>query len=122
MKALAAGIALLMMCVALPGHATRAAGASPPAPEAVRAVRQVSPLAQADDSSGLRQGVVSAVSPQNHWVFVNGTWLGVTEGRTQLFRRGQPVPASVLAPGQLLKFNLAPGRNDGTTLGVVYVP
>lgn len=119
---LSGAIAALTSCFALSSHAAGALGSAPPSAESVRSVRQVAPMAQADDSSSLRQGVVTALSPRRDWVYVNGTWLGVVEGRTRLFRLGKPVPAGALAEGQLLRFNLAPGRNDGTTLGVVYVP
>jgi len=116
------GIAIVLSCVALPSHAVRAVGAAAPSPESVRSVHHATPLAQADDRSSLRQGVVTALGQQNHWVHVNGTWMAVVEGRTRLFRHGKPVAAEVLAKGQLLRFTLAPGRDDGTTLGVVYVP
>lgn len=116
------GLLALLSGMAAPAVAARAAGAAVPEPEAVRSLPQTAPLAQADDRSSLRQGVVIAMSPQNHWVFVNGSWLGIVEGRTKLFRQGRPVGRESLTKGQLLRFTLAPGVQDGTTLGVVYVP
>ena len=103
-------------------HAVRAIDAPPPTRAAVLNALRPDPALQADDSSSLRQGVVTAVSPNADAVLVNGSWLGIVEGRTALFRQGRSVPASQLSKGQMLRFTLAPGNADRKVLGVVYVP
>lgn len=116
--------ALLVVAAGLAGsaaHAVRAIDAPPPTRAAVLNAPRPDPVAQADDSSSLRQGVVSAVSPNGDRVYINGAWLAVVEGRTTLFQRGRAALPSQLSKGQRLSFTLAPGA-DRKTLGVVYVP
>ena len=121
MKLLEASLLGAALLVAGAAHAARALDAPPPTRAAVLNAPPPDPATQADDSSGLRQGVVAAVSPKADWVYVNGTWLGIASGRTQLFQRGRPAQPSALSKGQLIKFTLTPGT-DRKTLGVVYVP
>lgn len=111
-----------MLSAASAAHAVRAIDAPPPTRAAVINTPRPDPAAQADDSTSLRQGVVAAVSPNADAVLVNGSWLGIVEGRTALFRQGRPVQASQLSKGQMLRFTLAPGSADRKVLGVVYVP
>ena len=76
----------------------------------------------ADDSSSLRQGTISAVNDAHDQIEVNGSWLKLAAGKTQVFRQGRAVDRDVLAKGQTVKFTLMPGQADRFTLGVVYVP
>ncbi|KNZ32997.1 MAG: hypothetical protein AD742_08460 [Methylibium sp. NZG] len=118
-------IAALALTAGLHGglaQAARALDVPPPTPAAVLNAPKPDTATQADDRSSLRQGVVRDVSADRAWVYVNGTWLRIAEGSTQLFRQGRAVHASALSKGQLLRFTLAPGAADRTTLGVVYVP
>ncbi len=105
-----------------PGHAARAIDVPPPTRAAVVNAPLPDPAIQADDSSSLRRGVVADVSPNADWLFINGSWLRVTEGTTRLFRQGRPVQAKALGKGQRVEFTLAPGVADRKTLGIVYVP
>jgi hypothetical protein len=115
--ALAAGV-----LAAVPAHAVRAIDAPPPTPEAVRNTRQPALSTQADDRSSLRQGMLSAISPDRRWVYINGSWFGLVEGSTRLFRQGRSVQADALVVGQRLNFTFAGGNALRTTLGAVYVP
>ena len=77
----------------------------------------------ADDSSSLREGVITAVSDKRDQIEVNGSWLKVVDGKTRVFRQGRTVNGSdELVKGSKVKFTLAPGTADRATLGVVYVP
>ena len=113
---------LATLLASVSAHAVRAIDAPPPTRAAVLNAPRTDPVAQADDSNSLRQGVVADVSPNADWVYVNGAWLRITEGSTRLFRQGRAVQPSTLSKGQVLKFTLAPGVADRKTLGVVYVP
>jgi hypothetical protein len=103
-------------------HAARALDAPPPTREAVVNAPQADAAAQADDRTSLRQGVISAIGTKGDAVLINGSWLGIVNGQTVLFRQGKPVRPDVLRKGQQLRFTLAPGAADRRTLGVVYVP
>lgn len=76
----------------------------------------------ADDSSSLRQGMITSVSAKNDQVEINGSWFKVAAGKTRLFRQGRAVEKDVLAKGQAVKFTLVPGDAERLTLGVIYVP
>ena len=103
-------------------QAFRAIDAPPPTRAAVLNAPRPDPAVESDNSTSLRQGVVTAVSPNADAVFVNGTWLRIEPGVTQLYRQGQATQSSQLNKGQLVRFTLAPGSADRRTLGVVYVP
>lgn len=113
---------LVALLVGGNAQAVRAIDAPPPTRAAVLNTPRPDPAVQADDSSSLRQGVVADLSPKGDWVFVNGSWLAIVEGRTRLFQSGRTAQPDALRKGQLLKFTLAPGTADRKTLGVVYVP
>ena len=93
--------------------------APPPTAAVVRQSAQPVAAAQADDSSSLRYGVISAVGSDR--VEINSTWMRVVDGQTAVFRQGRAVSSNVLVKGQAVKFTLAPGDRTRTTLGVVYV-
>ena len=78
--------------------------------------------AQADDSSSMREGVISGVSAKGDQIEVNGSWLKVADGTTRVFRQGRAVGRDELKKGQKVRFTLAPGAAGRTTLGGVYVP
>jgi hypothetical protein len=122
MKALSVFMLLSTLLAAAPSHAARAIDVPPPTRAAVLNTPLPDPATQADDSSSLRQGVVSDVSPNADRLLVNGSWLRVAEGSTRLFRQGRPVQANAVGKGQLIQFTLAPGVADRKTLGIVYVP
>ena len=85
-------------------------------------VSATSAASHADDSSSLRQGMITSVSAKNDQVEINGSWLKVAAGKTRLFRQGRAVNSDVLAKGQTVKFTLLPGDAERLTLGVIYVP
>jgi len=104
-------------------HGVRPTGNSPPAPTAVRqAAMPAAAASQADDSSSLREGVVTEVSADADKVQIQGAWFAVVPGKTRLFRGGAAVDATTLHKGQKLRFTLVPSTRERTTLGVVYVP
>jgi hypothetical protein len=76
----------------------------------------------ADDSSSLRQGVITGVRSGRGEVEINGSWLKVAEGRTQVFRGGRAAKRQELEVGDQVRFTLAPSDASRGTLGAVYVP
>ena len=113
----------LLMALACSGNVV-AVRVDAPAPNP-DSVRRASPATttQADDRNALRTGTITAVSDKRDQVEINGSWLKLTDGQTQVFRRGRLVKgADELAKGQTVRFTLAPSATDVTTLGVVYVP
>jgi len=122
MNLMRSGLLATAVLAAGASHAARAVDAPPPSRAAVVSAPQPHAAVQADDRASLRQGIVADISAKGDWVFVNGSWLGIVDGHTVLFRNGRPVRADVLRKGQPLRFTLAPGVADRKTLGVVYVP
>ncbi len=101
-------------------HAVRVEGMGPSATQHESVASQPAASSQADDSSSLREGVITAIGAGK--VQIQGTWLNVVPGKTQVFRQRALVNASTLQKGQKVKFTLAPNTPDRSTLGVVYVP
>lgn len=103
--------------------AVRVDGAQAPSPETVQQVAQPSAAAShADDSSSLREGVITAVGARRDSIEVNGSWLKLADGQTRLFRQGRPIKRDELAKGQKVKFTLAPSDAQRATVGTLYVP
>ena len=101
--------------------AVRVTNATAPSPDTVR--RGAVAASQADDSTSLREGVITAVNDKRDQVLINGSWLKVVEGKTRVFRQGRSVKSGdELVNGKQVKFTLMPGGTDPATLGVVYVP
>lgn len=116
-------ITALAMVASEPAWAVRVEGAAAPVAETVhRAESPKNKTAQADDSSSMREGIITAVSAKRDRVEINGSWLNAVDGATRVFRHGQAVGRTALAKGQKVKFTLSPGAADRTTLGAVYVP
>ena len=120
----AAGI--LALSFAGQALAVRVESAPAPKPDSVRQENPPSAskaAANADDRSSLREGVITAVSDKRDQVEINGSWLKVVDGQTRVFRQGRSVRSGdELVKGRQVKFTLAPGSSDNSTLGVVYVP
>lgn len=113
--------ALLVCCPA--SWATTVTGT--PAPSAASSRSSVAPEAaasQADDSSSMREGVITAVNDRRDQIEINGSWLKLVAGKTQVFRKGRSAQLDELEKGQKVRFTLAPGMADRATLGAVYVP
>ena len=120
-------IAAATAVLAITGHAYAITIGSGPAAPAVAAAVPTSgdpatAAQQADDSNSIREGAITEVGAKSDRILVNGSWLKVIAGKTRLFRRGIEVSRDVLETGQKLRFTLAPGEVDRSTLGVVYVP
>ena len=128
MKAASFIVPIVMSVLAGPALALRLANESAPSvptqsPAAAAATVPGSAAPGADDSSSLREGVITAVGDKRDQIEVNGSWLKIVDGKTRVFRQGRTVNASdELVKGSKVKFTLAPGSADRATLGVVYVP
>lgn len=116
---------MVMVLAFAAGHAGAGGVVGGPAPSA-DAVRQADKpgavAAHADDSASMREGVITGVSEKRDQLEINGSWLRLSEGTTRVFRQGRAVKRDELAKGQKVKFTLATGVADRSTLGVVYVP
>ncbi len=118
---LALALAGSALAARLANESTPAVAGKPQAAAAVTAPVAATPAA--DDSTSLREGVITAVSDKHDQIEVNGSWLKVVAGSTRVFRQGRSVNAGdELVKGSKVKFTLAPGAADRATLGVVYVP
>ena len=95
-----------------------------PAPKAaaVREAASAAPAGRPDESSALREGVITALSDKADRVEIQGNWLDIAEGKTHIFRRGTVLAPNALQKGMKIRFTLAPGTEGRGTLGVVYVP
>ena len=106
--------------------AVRVVGAAAPSADAVRQAdvsgAKGAKAAQADDSSSMREGVITALSAKRDRVEINGSWLKLADRKTHLFRHGRAVTRDELAKGQKVKFTMAAGDAEHATLGAVYVP
>lgn len=92
-----------------------------PKPPASREPHQAPTVDPSDDSSSMRQGLVTAISERGDRVEIQGHWHSIDATSTRFIRSGQLVSADVLKKGQALKFTLKSGKG-AATLGVVYVP
>ncbi|MBC7704841.1 MAG: hypothetical protein H7274_12965 [Rhodoferax sp.] len=119
-------IAAMLVCASSQAWAVRVATEVTPGADGLAAppgaLGAAAAASHADDSSSLRQGMITSVSAKNDQIEVNGSWLKIASGKTRLFQRGQAVSGDALAKGQVVKFTLLPGAVDRFTLGVVYVP
>lgn len=128
MKAASFIAPIVMLALAGPAVAVRLANESAPSvairsPAIAPATAPGASSPAADDSSSLREGVITAVNDKRDQIEVNGSWLKVVAGSTRVFRQGRTVNAvDELVKGSKVKFTLAPGAADRATLGVVYVP
>lgn len=129
MKARHTLLAVLVFVAAGQAFAVRVENAPPPSPDAVLKQSSSASSAHADDSSSLREGVITDVSEKRDQVQINGSWLQVVNGKTRVFRGGRSANAAdELVKGKRVKFTLspgapgAPGAAGSLTLGVVYVP
>ena len=116
-------LAVLAVQTAGPAWGIRIESAAAPAPDAVRkADKAVPAVAHADDRSSMREGVITAISDKRDRIQVNGSWLKLADGATRVFRQGRAVQPDALAKGQKVRFTLAAGVADRSTLGAIYVP
>jgi hypothetical protein len=75
-----------------------------------------------NDSSSLRQGVVTALAPGGDRVEIQGQWHRIDPTRSRFVRDGRVVRSDALQKGQALRYTLLAGQGESSTLGIVYVP
>jgi len=118
----AALLLVLGTAIASASVASRVNGSAAPAASSVRGALVQPASEQADESASLRKGVVTALDERGTRVQVQGVWLDVVTGKTQLSRHGQPARVDTLQVGEAIRFTVAPGVADGQALRVVYAP
>ena len=102
--------------------ASRVNGPAAPSASSVQGVPVQPANEQVDESASLRKGTVTALDERVTRVQVQGVWLDVTGGKTQLSRHGQPARIDSLRVGEAIRFTVAPGATEGQALRVVYAP
>ena len=117
-----AGAALTLAAIADGAVASRVAGAAAPAASSVLGGAQQPAHVQADESASLRQGTIGALDPRTGRVQVQGIWLDVVAGRTQLLRGDRAAPLDTLKVGESIRFTVLPGSGAAPTLKVIYAP
>ena len=97
--------------------------AGAPAASAVLATPQQAAAAQADESASLRQGVITALDAKGTRLQVQGIWLDIAAGKTQVLRNGESAQLETLKVGDTIKFMVAPGAGEAAqALRVIYAP
>ena len=117
-----AGAALALALIADLALASRVAGAGAPAASSVLATPQQPAHVQADESASLLQGTVGALDPRAGRVQVQGIWLDVVAGKTQLLRNDRPAAVDTLKVGESIRFTVMPGSGKAPALKVIYAP
>ena len=102
--------------------AIRVENAGAPASAAVLGTPQQAAKTQADESASLRQGVITALDAKGARLQVQGIWLEVVDGKTQVLRNGAPARLETLKTGDAIRFTVAPGTVEGQSLRVIYAP
>jgi len=114
---------LLWALAASPVWAIRVDGAGVPAASAVRGAAQQPAQTQVDESASLREGVIAAVGENAERVQIQGVWIDVVAGQTQVLRKGQPARADSLKVGEVIRFTLAvAGPAQSPSMRVIYAP
>lgn len=122
MKTNQIAVMLGILAIGAVSHAaTVKGGPMPPIEPGPLVVTAAQAASSADDSSSMREGVISAISDKRDQVEINGTLFKIVQGKTQVIRNGRSVKPDDLAKGQKVRFTLA-GASDRATLGAVYVP
>ncbi len=112
--------AVVLVSVVTVASATRAGGAAAPAASAVQGSGQEPAHVQADDSASLRQGTVSAVDERR--VKVQGVWIELVAGKTQLLRNGRAAGLETLKPGEAIRFTVESASGAAPAMKVIYAP
>ncbi|MDQ6638503.1 MAG: hypothetical protein M3Z15_02415 [Pseudomonadota bacterium] len=102
--------------------AVRIGGAAAPAASAVQGTAQEPAQGQADESASLRQGTIGAVDERGMRLQVQGIWLDLVAGKTQLIRKGQAAGLETLKAGEAIRFTVVPGSSGASALKVIYAP
>ena len=114
-------VAVAATALAGPCVAARVGGAAPSA-SAVQGSAQQSSQVQNDESASLREGTITAIDASGTRLQVQGTWLGVVDGKTLAMRQGRPVGLATLRVGETIRFTVAPGGTEAASLRVIYAP
>jgi len=88
----------------------------------VQAAAQQPAHLQADESASLRQGTVGAVDAPARRVQVQGIWIDLVAGKTQLMRNGRAAGLETLTPGEPIRFTVVPGNGGAPAMKVIYAP
>lgn len=118
----AALLLALGTAIASASVASRVNGQGAPAASSVRGASVQPASEQADESASLRKGLVTSLDERGTRVQVQGVWLDVVAGKTQLSRLGQPSRVDTLRVGEAIRFTVAPGVVERQALRVVYAP
>jgi hypothetical protein len=102
--------------------AVRVQNASAPAASEVTRMPQQASGAQADESASLRTGVITALDEHGARLQVQGIWLDLVAGKTQVVRNGQAAKLDTLKVGDAIKFMVVPGASTSQALRVIYAP
>ena len=114
-------LAVVAAALCGPGVAARVAGAAPSA-SAVQGSAQQPAQVQNDESASLREGTITALDPSGARLQVQGTWLGVVDGKTLAMRQGRPVGVATLRVGETVRFTVAPAGTEAASLRLIYAP
>ena len=102
--------------------ASRVGGAPAPTASAVQGASQQPAHVQADESASLRQGTVAAIDPRATRVQVQGIWIDLVAGSTQLLRNGKAAGFDTLKAGESIRFTLSTGSGAAPAMKVIYAP
>ena len=115
-------VAAGLLSMATVASASRVGGAAPPAASAVHGSVQQPPQLQADESASLRQGTVGAVNERATRVQVQGIWIDLVAGKTQLLRNGRAAGLDTLKAGEAIRFTVVSGNGAAPAMKVIYAP
>lgn len=118
----AAALLVLGLAAASASVASGVVGAQAPAASSVQAARHQPASAQADESASLREGAVTALDERGSRLQVQGVWLAIVAGKTQIVRQGRKVGADTLKVGETIRFTVAPAGTEAPSLRMVYAP
>ncbi len=121
----AAGLGLVaagLLSLATAASASRVGGAAPPAASAVQGAVQEPAHVQADESASLRQGTVGAVDARAGRVQVQGVWIDLVAGKTQLLRNGRVAGLETLKAGEPIRFTVVSKTGAVPAMKVIYAP
>jgi len=111
-----------LVTMATGANASRVGNAPPPAASAVQAAAQQPAHLQADESASLRQGTVGAVDALAGRVQVQGIWIELVAGKTQLMRDGRAAGLETLTPGEPIRFTVVQRTGAAPAMKVIYAP
>lgn len=115
-------VTLGLASVATTASAVRAGGAAPPSASAVQGVAHEPAHLQADESASLRQGTVGAVDERGRRVQVQGVWIELVAGKTQLLRNGEAAGLETLKAGESIRFTVIAKSGAAPAMKVIYAP